>query len=128
MDFIQAIKNAKNDGPFLLLTEGGVEGFTDLALCEERMAGLEGEPFALVRWLRSGGQSKNVQASPQPDRALTLNETSIRDSLEKIARHLKAGEMTEAKAALDALDFGRLFRTVQDPTKASRTDNAMPAF
>src|SRR5713101_842557 len=55
MEIMKALESVKNKGPFLLLTERDVEAFPSLDECEERIALLGPEPFAVVTLLWIGG-------------------------------------------------------------------------
>src|SRR5882724_7236021 len=55
MEIMKALESVKRKGPFLLLTEREVEAFSNLDDCEERIALLGPEPFAVVTLLWTGG-------------------------------------------------------------------------
>jgi hypothetical protein len=51
---------------------------------------------------------------------MLLNENSILETLQKIVDYLKAGDLDQAEAHLDALGFDRLLSPIRDRSKGSR--------
>src|SRR5437867_6973260 len=68
MEFIKALENVKGKGPFLLLTERNVEAFRDLNECEERIAVLGLEPFAVLTLLWTGGPKEALDLKADDSR------------------------------------------------------------
>src|SRR6266436_6706924 len=64
MEIMKALESVKRKGPFLLLTERDVEAFPNLDECEERIALLGPEPFAVVTLLWTGGPRGALDLKP----------------------------------------------------------------
>lgn len=64
MEIMKALESVKGKGPFLLLTERDVEAFSNLDECEERIAVLGPEPFAVVTLLWTGGPKRTLDLKP----------------------------------------------------------------
>jgi hypothetical protein len=56
-----------------------------------------------------------------------LNENSIRVHLVELIKRLKAGDLDQAEATIDALEFNRLLQPTLDPSKGARIKSRDPA-
>jgi hypothetical protein len=68
MSILTAIKEA--EGPFMVLTAGGVRGFADFEECEKFVESLGGCDFAVIRLLWAGGESKETTDQVLPANAV----------------------------------------------------------
>jgi hypothetical protein len=80
---VREIVDAQKDGMFMVLTEGQVEAFSDADQCEEYVATLGSQQFAVVRLLWASGTARN-------DR----NESFDRDDMQR--RRLEADAQAHA--------------------------------
>ena len=58
---------------------------------------------------------------------MMLNEASIRGYLVELIKHLKLGDLDQAEATIDTLEFNRLLRPIPNPTKGARGQFIDPA-
>ena len=85
MNILNAIRKARTDGLFLVLTDKGAKGFATPDQCAEYGATLAGREFAVVRFLWNGGESWSREAfvsrRQERDRALRAETLAAQERI-----------------------------------------------